>query len=186
MFGCEQTPPVVAGNPAGAGQAAAGDRGSTSAGVKASGASGTSAAGDQIVARAFADIAPFGSGHIMGKYTFVQGADGGVTGTLTLTNCDQAGKTYYAFVRTGQGCGSEADIGDHASLDNWGASAPCSSSGKVTAYAVRIAQRTLPSAWSIGGSSKTDIVGHAVIVTLDSELVQKPTIIGCGVIKKSD
>jgi len=51
--------------------------------------------------------------------------------------------------------------------------------------AVKIAQKTLPSRWSIGTNSMTDIVGRAVIVSTNEDVARMPMIVACGVIKRT-
>jgi hypothetical protein len=144
--------------------------------------SATGASATDAVAHAVADIQPFGAGKITGTFKLEQNAKGTVTGTADLQNCEE-GKTYYVFIRDGNSCTSAA-VGSRWSQDPDGAFGDCNG-GKVFAIAVRIAQTTLPSDWSIGDPSKSNVVGHTVIVTLDDELVSTSTNIGCGVIKKS-
>jgi hypothetical protein len=143
-------------------------------------------AGDpnEVVARAVANISPLADNQITGQVRFEQNASGTVLGTAELINCIPD-KTYYVAVRAGHACGSKAEIGSRWSQDDDGTFGPCSGSGKLWAYGVHIAQPTLPSDWSIGGSSKTDVVGHAVIVTLDDELVSETKDLACGVVQKT-
>lgn len=171
--GCQKTLPVVNDE----GSAGGGATGTTSSGVQA---------GDKgkIVARAVADIAPFGTGTLSGQITFEQDASGGVSGASKVMNCEE-GKTYYMFVREGHACDSEASIGQSWSQDSDGAFTSCFQ-GVFDALAVHIAQASLPSDWSIGGSSKTDLIGHAVVVTLDDENTSRSTDLGCGVIRKAN
>jgi hypothetical protein len=138
---------------------------------------------DTTTAQAAATISPYGTGQVSGTYTFVESASG-VTGSFKVHNCEE-GKTYYGFVREGHGCGSEADIGSSWGQDPDGVFDTCTN-GEVWGTAVRIAQPSLPSDWSIGTGSKTDIVGHSVIVTLDDELVDDTHNVGCGVIAKAN
>jgi len=82
LSGCQKTLPVVMDDAQrvapGAGSGAAGSTGAMSGSVKASAAA---PGGDQTVATAAADIAPFGDSQVTGQFTFEQDS-GGVSGTL--------------------------------------------------------------------------------------------------------
>jgi hypothetical protein len=172
--GCQSTLPVVDGEP----QNAAGSGGSN----PSSAANG--AKGSKVIARAVANLAPFGSGTLAGKVTFEKSESGTVSGSSDLHNCEE-GKTYYVYVRDGHGCGSEAEIGGSWRQDPDGAFTTCFN-GVVDAFALRIAQPTRPSDWSIGDGSASDVVGHAVVVTLDDENTINTKDLGCGVAMKSN
>ena len=182
LSSCQRTPPIVDDSEAPATSAPAMSAGgSPASSMKA--ASGNPK--DTTVAKAIADIAPFGEGQITGTYEFTQTADGGVTGTVKVRNCVEDGKALHAYIRQGHSCASSADIGGRWSKDDDGASGPCNAGGTTFALAIHIAQPSLPSDWSIGGSAETNIVGRAVVVSMDNELVDDPKVIGCGVIRRT-
>jgi len=177
-LGCQRTLPVVDEDQANTSTAGSGAK--TASAVFA----GTAGDANKVVARAVANISPLADNQITGQVKFEQTANGGVVGTAHLNNC-MPGKTYYVAVRAGHGCGSKDEIGSRWNQDHDGTFGRCSGSGDLWAYGVHIAQPTLPSDWSIGGSSKTDVVGHAVIVTLDNELVSETKDLACGVVQKT-
>jgi hypothetical protein len=188
VFSCQTTLPVVdetSHHTTVAGSAGGGAAGSPAGSTKPTPAP-INEDKNQVVARAVANIAPFGSGTVMATAKFEQSADGGLSGSFNVSSC--ASGTLHFFIQEGGGCGSEAEIGGDWEQDDDGALAHCDSSGTGFGITTHIAQPTLPSDWSIGMPSQTDIVGHALVASYSHELDRisgKIEIVGCGVIQRA-
>jgi Cu/Zn superoxide dismutase len=156
------------------------------AGTGGSGTAGTSASGGKAVAT----IAGFGTGTtVTGTATFTQTGND-VTVVVELKGCVET-KMYPVHIHEGTSCTDATSQGAH-----WGmAVMPVRGEGipKVTCMGTtgtgtytRMMATDPSIAWTVGGDTTTNVVGHAFVVH-DPEPVVAPAApprIGCGVIAK--
>ncbi|MEO8552652.1 MAG: superoxide dismutase family protein [Kofleriaceae bacterium] len=125
--------------------------------------------------QAEAAITGFMGGTVTGTAMFTQsGTD--VTVTITLDGCT-AGKSYPVHIHTGPACTDMASQGGHWDMTR-GEGIPliaCTGTQGTSTLTRPATDTTL--AWSIGGETTTDVIGHLVVVH-DADV--PATRIGCG------
>lgn len=117
------------------------------------------------------DLDPVGQGHVNGEVLFL-GRNGLATMTLLAGGFAPASGYTVEIHQNGTCHGDAMNIGPL-----WSAGGALASLGSVTVDAEGVGTVVRSAAWTLGGASATDPIGHALVV-LDGQ--QKP--VACGVI----
>lgn len=118
-------------------------------------------------ATAASSVTGFMGGTVTGTATFVQGAADtaadSVTVTITLNNCVDT-KSYPVHIHTGSACTDTTTQGGHWDMTR-GEGIPaivCNGTTGTTTYNRAATDASL--AWSVGGSTTTDVIGHTLVI----------------------
>ena len=155
----------------GSGSGGSGAGGSTSGGTgggAAGGSTGSGGAGDGGVAMALATFAPIAPGTITGTAVFTT-VTGGVQVVVTLANCPAGAHPIH--IHEGSSCTSAATQGMHWGGTNGPGENIGPNGGEITCNSSMVGTLTytrpnMPTAtaWTIGGSAATNVIGHAMVV----------------------